>query len=311
MSKLLWWATVGALVAVASYVAMVRFPVGQRIDFSAYEGRKWIDLAFRQDVTLVVRFATPVVVIGAAVAAVLVAARRRGLVAAVAAAAGLPVTVFLASGLKGLLPRHELLPGSWISADNTFPSGHVASVAVTMLVAVSVSPPRSRPAVSIVAVAAVSLQILGIAGSGWHRPSDIVGGLGLAVVVAALASIPIVRGWRGRPEPSRQPWWSAPENIVRGSLAVVSATLLWYGFGRLLGGRSYGSFLLHLFTIQSVVVVGFSMVVLHSRIVDADDVAQRAVAVGIGPGVQADAQAGGGSPAGKSASKTTPRSSSI
>lgn len=185
---LLLWALFGVTLTTIAFVVMVRLHVGQRIDFSAYEGRKWMSHGFRRVLTFVVRFVTPLIVLSTAVASVVVAYRRRSARAAVAAAVAAPAVLLTTTMLKVVLPRPDLLEGSWISTRNTYPSGHLATVTVVMLVAISVSPPSWRPSVTAIAGVTVALHTLAIAASGWHRPSDLVGGLGVAVAVGAVTA---------------------------------------------------------------------------------------------------------------------------
>lgn len=269
--RLLAWAVAGFALAAATYLVMVRLRHGQRIDFSAYEGRKWTWIFLRRNVALLVRILTPVVVVAVAAASTAVAGVRRGAVAATAAALSVPVVLAVGSTLKAVLPRHELLPGSWISADNTFPSGHLAVVVVVMLVAVSVSPPAWRNVVTAAAVGVVTLQTLGVAASGWHRPSDLVGGLGVAVAVSGVASIPIVVQWRGERRRPDRPWFTSALGCVICLMATTYVGLVWIGIGRLLGRRSYGSFVGYTVIVVSIVIVGSIITLAHARLVDSVD----------------------------------------
>lgn len=274
-SKLLLWSLAGVVISAVTFVVMVQFRNGQRVDFSAFEGRKWMSLVFRRYAASAVRHLTPLVVMGTVVASIVVAQTRRGVVAAVSVGLCVPSTVILGWTLKAALPRHELVPGSWINAENTYPSGHMATVTVAMLAAVSVSPPRWRSSVTALAIGAVTAQTLAVAASGWHRPSDLMGGLGIAVGVSAITSIPVVSRWEGDPVQPSPGWCSTVTGVLVGLSVVLYVSLAWLVVGRLVGRRSYGSFVAHAMVLMSITAAGYVIAIVHSRIVDAVDGASR------------------------------------
>lgn len=267
----LLWALLGASVAVAVFVLMVRFHLGQRVDFSAFEGRKWMSLEMRRSARAVVSVGTPMLVVAVAARSTVVALTRRGLGAAAAALASVPVALVLARMLKNLLPRDDQLVGSWVTGDNTFPSGHLAVLATAVLVAVSVSTPRRRPRVAALAAGLVAAQAVGVAASGWHRPSDLVGALGIAVGVSALAGMVIAGGRRGGSLRPRERWYVKRDSVLHGGGAILLLVWTWFVVGRLLGRPSYGDFLAHVAAVSLVVVLGYASVVVHARLADAAD----------------------------------------
>ncbi len=272
LKLLLLWALLGASVAAAVFVLMVRLHLGQRVDLSAHEGRKWMSLEMRRSARAVVSVGTPILVVAVAGVSTVVALMRRGLAAAAAAVLSIPLALLLARTLKGLLPRDDQLVGSWVTGDNTFPSGHLTVLAVAMLVAVSVSAPRRRPRVAGIAAGLLAAQIVGVAASGWHRPSDLVGALGIAVAVSAAAGMVIAGSWRGASVRGTQPpWYAGRDPVLHGGGAVLLVVWAWFVVGGLFGRPSYGDFMLHVAAVSVVVVLGYSSVVVHARLADAAD----------------------------------------
>lgn len=273
LKLLLLWALLGASVAAVAFLVLVRIHFGQRVDFSVFEGRKWTSLDLRRFTAAVVRVETPSVVLVTTAASAVVAQRKRGAVAAVGVVTGVAAAMFLARVLKAGLPRDDQLDGTWVAIQNTYPSGHMAVLATAVLIAVAVSPPNRRPLVAALAVGSVCAQVIGLAASGWHRPSDLIGALGVAVAVGAVVSAVITRGWRGHPLPSARPWWVRRPAVLAGAGVVLLVCSMWFAMGRLLGRPSHGSFVLHAVVTSLVAVVGYGVVVAHANLVDAADAA--------------------------------------
>ncbi len=269
--RLVAWSMLGAGTLVLTYLLMVRLGAGQWLDDVALDGRKSTRLAARRAVAAAVRLLTPAAVVVVTGWSVVVAARLRGVAAALAAGAATLATVALARVLKSGLPRDDRLVESFVGPENSYPSGHTAVAVTLALMAISVSPPRWRAAVTTAAVVAIGFHTVGMAGTGWHRPSDLVGGIGLAVMVSAIASLVVVRSWRGTVEDPPSQWFadSRRAGIVVGLAVAIS--LSWYVVIRLLGTSSYGSFKAHLVLTLATVGLAVGVVVAHSRLVDAAD----------------------------------------
>lgn len=273
-AALLLWALLGASVAAAAFMAMVWFHAGQRADFSAFEGRKWTSLELRRFTTVVVRFATPTIVVLTTAVSAVAAQRRRGVAATVAVVTGVSAVVFLARMLKAVLPRDDQLAGTWVGVRNTYPSGHMAALAVVMLIAVAVSPPNRRSLVTALSAGAVSAQTVGLAATGWHRLSDLIGALGIAVAVGAPASMVITGQWRDATVPrAASSWWTRWSGRLAGAGVVLLACSAWFAAGRLLGHPSYGSFGLHTVVTSLIALTGYGVVVIQANLVDAADAA--------------------------------------
>lgn len=271
--RLLVWALAGLVVLIAVYWVAVRLQFGQRVDFSAFEGRKWTALWARRRVARVVLVLTPLAVVAVTGWSVVIAARFRGWSAAVVVGAAPAAVIPIARVLKDALPREELLDGSWISATNGYPSGHAAALTAAALGAVTVSPPHLRPRVAVVAVAASAGHMLAMFGSGWHRPSDLVGGLGLAVLVSALAAWVAAPRWSSRPEAVPVPWYTRTDAVGACLAAVGAVSLSWLVLIRLAGSPNYGSFALHALLAVCATGMVAASVVIHSVLVTAADVA--------------------------------------
>ena len=217
-----------ALCAVVHLIAVRTLP-GQRIDDVAMQGRKATDLGARRAATAAMRVGTPALVVVFVPAAVAVAWRRGRALAGVVVAGAVVLTVAVARWSKDALPRVDLLGDAWVAPDNTFPSGHSAAAMAVALASVALSPRVRRRPVAAVAAVAVAVHSTAMLGSGWHRPSDVLGGFALAVTAMAL-SFAVLHGTRQEdcrvdaPGARRGPapaWW-----VEVATLAAVAAVLL-------------------------------------------------------------------------------------
>jgi membrane-associated phospholipid phosphatase len=107
----------------------------------------------------------------------------RGGQAAVRSVVTIAATVGTAEVLKSLLHRP-----AWLDdAANSLPSGHVAAVAAIITGAVLAVPDRLRHVVGGAGGAAVMVTGVATMAEEWHRPSDVVAAVLLAVLVGSLA----------------------------------------------------------------------------------------------------------------------------
>lgn len=207
-TRLFLLALLAGVVVLVAYVVFMRTFPGQRLDDLAFEGRKATYLSARRAATFLVRHLTvPAVMVG--VACILVqAARRSTWRAGAVAIAAVAASILGARLLKALLPRPELSELANATYDNTFPSGHSAAIMATVLAVLSVGGDGFRRAMMPLGVVGVVGYSAAMVGSGWHRPSDVGGGLMLAVVVVSVATglrvlreAPVVLvplGWQAR-----------------------------------------------------------------------------------------------------------------
>lgn len=181
------WSSVAALaLTLITYVFFVRTGWGQRIDELAREGRKRTEYWPRVASTKVLRVAALTIVpmsILFSCRAIVRAGQRRlgvGLLIGGALAIGLAELLKLAALSRPMLVRTE-----WGSTRQTFPSGHATLGAVAALAAVAAALVTRRHWHGLIA-AALTVWAEFILASGWHRPSDVVGGLLLGFAAVAL-----------------------------------------------------------------------------------------------------------------------------
>ena len=186
VAGLLLRSLVYATAFVATYLVMVRLAPGQRLDDLAFEGRKAVRLDLRRATTAVMGTITPLLLAGGGIGAVALAIRQRRWRIAALLAFTVGGTVLSARLLKSGLQRTDNLAFSYATTANTFPSGHAATIMGLALTGIALCPARLRRRVVMWAVAAVVVDVSALVGSGWHRPSDVVGGLLLAAAFVPL-----------------------------------------------------------------------------------------------------------------------------
>ncbi|WP_336659326.1 phosphatase PAP2 family protein [Leucobacter sp. USHLN153] len=184
-----WFLVFWVVIGVASYVLGVRNPLGQRAEDSVLGAAEFTtDPPAPLNLVSVPSVAIALVLIGAI--AWVAHGFQRALVVTV-----VPAAAVIASQLLKLrlLSRPELFS---LDAPNTFPSGHMTVFAALTAALIWAVPSAARAFVSLggtVLVAVAGWQLLAY---GWHRPSDVYGGVALAVVAFACAAL--VRPARSR-----------------------------------------------------------------------------------------------------------------
>ena len=175
---LIFWAAIG----IASYVLGVRNAVGQRAEESVLDAAQ-----FTTDPPPPLNLVSiPSVAIALALVGIIAWAShgfRRALVVTV-----VPAAAILASQLLKLrlLTRPELFE---LDSANTFPSGHMTVFAAITAALIWAVPSRFRALVTLAGaglIGAVGWQLLAY---GWHRPSDVYGGIALALLAFASAAL--------------------------------------------------------------------------------------------------------------------------
>ncbi|SEB65566.1 PAP2 superfamily protein [Paramicrobacterium humi] len=170
----------GVIGVIASFAFGVLTPVGQSV-----EQRVLDSSSYAEHSPLLAVVTVPNLAIACAVVVLIAIVRRRWADAAVAA------LLLVASNLLGQLLKYRVLDRPPLTSDsldaaNTFPSGHTIAFASVLIGLVIVVPPVLRailaPIVALV-LGAVAVQLLAF---GWHRPSDIVGGVCLVVAIAGV-----------------------------------------------------------------------------------------------------------------------------
>lgn len=107
--------------------------------------------------------------------------RRRGVRAGAETALGVVFALGLAESMKLWLPMLSHRPGAHLVLGGSFPSGHVAVTTALVLAFLSVLPPRRLRRFAVPAVVMTAGTALSTIAMGWHRPSDAIGGLLVAV----------------------------------------------------------------------------------------------------------------------------------
>jgi membrane-associated phospholipid phosphatase len=173
------FAVVGGLFGtVAVYAYFVRTAAGQRLD-----ARLAPDHGLYAADRLLAAYDRNVVIAEFLVlsAVFLLAAHRRHLLRGLLSAA-MPLAVVGAVNIaKFVLPRPAF--GAVASSHNSFPSGHVALAAATVIALCLVVPLAVRVFVGAVGAIAVAMVLVATIAAGWHRFSD-----GLGAVLIAIAA---------------------------------------------------------------------------------------------------------------------------
>ncbi|PFG30049.1 phosphatase PAP2 family protein [Paramicrobacterium agarici] len=180
-------AVVAALGFGVAFYMGVQTHLGQRV-----EERVLDSSIYSERSPLLALVTVPNLAIALGVVLVLGVARRAWADTAVAAVAmGL-------SNVFGQLLKHQILqrPDFSIDTVNTFPSGHTIAFTSTAFALVIVLPHVVRPLALPLAAAVAGIVCAQLVVFGWHRPSDVVGGVLLVVAVTAAANA--LRPARGR-----------------------------------------------------------------------------------------------------------------
>lgn len=172
-------ATVGVLsivVLVVVYVIAIRTHIGQRIDAVAFDRHSAVTQATTRRTNRLLGTVSAASLLGFGGVLVLIALARRRVVLAIAAGVAMSGAVVTTEVLKKLVLIRPDLGVYGGESLNTYPSGH-ATIGMTLsLAAVMVAPPSLRRLA--LAIAAFTSTAFGTAvlSSGWHRPSDTIGG---------------------------------------------------------------------------------------------------------------------------------------
>ncbi|MEW1590289.1 phosphatase PAP2 family protein [Micromonospora vinacea] len=125
----------------------------------------------------------------------LVGVLRRRLAAGVVGVGMVVCAVLVAGAVKSALPRPDLQIES-STTHNSFPSGHVAAATALLLAFMLVLPGWARRWLAVPGAAGVSVIASATMIAGWHRFSDVLGGVLLGVTVFCLAAAALA-AWSG------------------------------------------------------------------------------------------------------------------
>ncbi|WP_166996723.1 phosphatase PAP2 family protein [Paramicrobacterium fandaimingii] len=181
------WSIASTVAFVMVFVAAVLTPVGQYTDAFSFGVFDWLP-PLADLLLLRTRALTPYVLCAAAVVLGVVGARR-GLLLEAAVGTCAIIGAFAASSILkySLLERPYF--GDFGYTVNTYPSGHVAVSTLAAIMIVRMLPgSRVRAIVLCLVVAAVTAIGIASVTTMAHRPSDVLGGLALAGVIAPWAA---------------------------------------------------------------------------------------------------------------------------
>ncbi|QZY52016.1 phosphatase PAP2 family protein [Leucobacter tenebrionis] len=180
--RALWFAMFWIAVGVGAYVLGVQLELGQRAEDTALDAAEFT-YSPPPPLNLVSIPAVAIALGVVAVIALLSHGIRRAIVVTV-----IPVLAIVASQLlkQVWLTRPQLFD---LDVPNTFPSGHMTVFTAVTAALVWAVPTRARGIVAVggaALLAAVGWQLLAY---GWHRPSDVLGGIALGTAAFALACL--------------------------------------------------------------------------------------------------------------------------
>jgi hypothetical protein len=233
------------------YVLFVRTGLGQRIDDATLDGRASLSARSINSADTLLRTVSvaSVAILGGGV--VLVAVMRARFVLAAAAAAVIVGANLTTQVLKPLLSRPDLVRGQpEIEIGNTLPSGHTTVAASIAVAALLVAPRRLRGAVAVVGVLYTVAFGVATLTAGWHRPSDAIAAVCVAVGWGSLAAwVIVVRGAPAQEPGPATPFVSRLLVAAGGAVcAITFAALVVALFARRFGqlgavelGRAYSS----------------------------------------------------------------------
>lgn len=224
----------GGVAFIGLYVVFVRMPIGQRWDDRALLGDQLADLAARQMLTAAlhgIRISTVALMVALILAIGLI---RRSVGAAALIAAAFAGAIFSAEVLKRVLPRRDLAPELNAYVDNgnidTYPSGHSTIAMAFALALIIVSAPRYRPAVATFSMLWAAMIPMMALAAGWHRPSDVLGGMALALLWLGVAGVITVKRC-GRIDPMYEGSQRLPISVTLVAGVCAAALLAWIWMG--------------------------------------------------------------------------------
>jgi membrane-associated phospholipid phosphatase len=183
-NRLVLLAAAAAFSVWLAYRALVLSTTGQRLDqFAMVESMQAAPTSADHLRDLMQAVSVPSIAVAVGVLAAIAVKRSRPdlAVAAAATVVGANVTT---QALKHWLVRPDLLG---LDAANSFPSGHVTVVASLAAGALLVMPRRAQPTVAVLGVVATAVTAVATVALGWHRPSDVIGAVGVVTAWAAIA----------------------------------------------------------------------------------------------------------------------------
>ncbi len=180
--RALWFAIFWAVVGVGSYVLGVQNALGQRAENSVLDAAEFT-YSPPPPLNLVSIPSVAIALLVVGIIAFFVHGIRRALVVTV-----VPALAIVASQLlkQQLLTRPQLFE---LDLPNTFPSGHMTVFTVLTAALIWGVPTRVRSFVTLGGAALLAAAGWQLLAYGWHRPSDVFGGLALGTLAFSLACL--------------------------------------------------------------------------------------------------------------------------
>lgn len=180
--RALWLVIFWAVVGVSAYMLGVRNEFGQRAEDSVLNAAKFTTTPPPPlNLVSIPSVAVALLIIGAI--ALAVHGIRRAFGVTVIAALGIVASQLLK---QQLLTRPALFN---LDMPNTFPSGHITVFMVLTAALIWAVPARGRALVTLGCAALLGAAGWQLLAFGWHRPSDVFGGVALGVVAFSLACL--------------------------------------------------------------------------------------------------------------------------
>lgn len=230
--QMLLLTALGLLVLVGAYLLAAQTRIGQTWGDEAYLARVVEGHRLQAIERLLLESITVPVLIGFSVLLVVIGSLRRLWVATALVTGAYLASVISAEVLKAVLPRPELAPAyeSLMGAKeglNTYPSGHATLTTGLVLGAMILIAPRWRPLVAGVGTLLAVTVSCGVVAAGWHRPSDAIGGVALALTwLGGAAAVGLAIS--GRPAPSaRRAWLVVIADVVIVAAVVTTSVVVW------------------------------------------------------------------------------------
>ena len=177
------YAVLGSLAAAGTTAALawaaVKTPRGQRLDELAMLGARADRGPLHELVYPVLNVIGIPFIVGALAVAVLWALLRGRVPLALSMLALVAGANISTQVVKRFVLSRETLAAGLEATPNSFPSGHTTIAASIATVFVLVSPPKLRPWVSLLGAAWLTLTGTATMIDGWHRPSDVLGAIGV------------------------------------------------------------------------------------------------------------------------------------
>ncbi|MEU8257147.1 phosphatase PAP2 family protein [Micromonospora inaquosa] len=174
--------------------------------------------------TVLATFGSPTLIAALLGVVLLVGVLRRRLVAGVVGVGMVVCAVLVASAVKEQLPRPDLGIES-STTHNSFPSGHVAAATALLLAFMLVLPRLARRWLAVPGAAGVSVIAAATMIAGWHRFSDVLGGVLLGVTLFCLAAAALA-AWPGDRDAAGG---SAGAGLWRGLAEAVAGLVVLIG----------------------------------------------------------------------------------